>query len=64
MKFIKFNDLMLGNNKDYCLFIPSENAVIAMEDLRSHRLDDYVVKSICKNGTRIQIELVIKNGSK
>ena len=62
MRFIKFNDLMLGNQKDYCLFIPSESLVLAMEDLRSHRLDDYVVKSICKNGIRIQIELVTKDG--
>lgn len=61
MKFKKFNDLMFGNQKDYCLWIPSESLVLAMEDLRSHRLDDYIVKSICKNGTRIQIELVIKD---
>lgn len=62
MKFIKFNDLMLGNQKDYCLWIPSESLVLAMEDLCSHRLDNYIVKSICKNGTRIQIELVTNDG--
>ena len=62
MKFKKFNDLMLGHNEDYVLWIPSESLVLALEDLRSHCLDDYVVKSICKNGTRIQIEVVPKDG--
>lgn len=61
MKFKKFNDLMLGSQYDYVLWIPNDSLMLELVDLHSHKYDNYDVKSIRLHGRSIQIELVSKD---